>query len=125
MSNVIANWWRSQQFKLAVSRGDKKKAVKILQEIQKSGAKFSWLEKLFRDKLRLERLSQESQDEIANLRQQLTVIPESKPDLLLTPSSDFIDFISQTFNLVQHDKYKLQATGIEERIFEYLETQLV
>ncbi|BAT55285.1 involved in functional assembly of photosystem II [Nostoc sp. NIES-3756] len=125
MSNVIANWWRSQQFKLAVSRGDNKNAVKILQEIQKSGAKFSWLEKLFRDKLRLERLSQESQDEIANLRQQLTVIPESKPDLLLTPSSDFIDFISQTFNLVQHDKYKLQATGIEERIFEYLETQLV
>jgi hypothetical protein len=113
MSNVIANWWRSQKFKLAVSRGDNKKAVKILQEIQKSGAKFSWLEKLFRDKLWLERLSQEYQGEIANLRQQFAVIPESKPDLLLTPSPDFIDFIFQNFNLIQHDKHKLQATGIE------------
>ncbi|HEY9802494.1 MAG TPA: hypothetical protein V6D25_19185 [Leptolyngbyaceae cyanobacterium] len=125
MSNIIANWWRSQQFKLAVSLGNNKKAVKILHEIQKSGAKLSWIEKLFIDKLRLERLSQEYQGEITNLRQQLTVIPESKPNLTLSPNPDFIEFIYQRFNLIQHDKYKLQATGIEERMFEHLETQLV
>ncbi|WP_373530481.1 hypothetical protein [Nostoc sp.] len=53
MSNPMVNWWRSQQFKLSLKRGDIRRAMQQLQEIQKSGATFSWLEKLFRDKLQL------------------------------------------------------------------------
>ncbi|MTJ29288.1 photosystem II assembly protein [Aphanizomenon sp. UHCC 0183] len=125
MSNFIINWWRSQQFKSALQRGDTRSAVQILQEIQKSGASFSWLEKLFRDKLQLERNLQENKHETANLRNQITAAKESKSHLLLNPNAEFIKFIYQAFKLVDHDEYKLQATGIDESIFDNFEVKLV
>ena len=125
MSNFIINWWRSQQFKSALQRGDTRSAVQILQEIQKSGASFSWLEKLFRDKLQLERNLQENKHETANLRNQITAAKESKSHLLLNPNAEFIKFIYQAFKLVDHDEYKLQATGIDESIFGNFEVKLV
>ncbi|MEC4814591.1 MAG: hypothetical protein SAK29_15140 [Scytonema sp. PMC 1069.18] len=82
----IANWWRSHQFKFALQRGDTRLAIQLLQEIQKSGARFSWLEKLFRDKLQSERYLQQYKSELANLNAKLNdtlqprerrVIPES------------------------------------------------
>ncbi|WP_179063522.1 hypothetical protein [Nostoc sp. C052] len=36
MNNLIVNWWRSQQFKLSLKRGDIRRAVQLLQEIQSS-----------------------------------------------------------------------------------------
>ena len=78
MSNFIINWWRSQQFKSALCRGDTQSAIKILQAIQKSGASFSWLEKLFRDKLQLERTSQENKREIANFKEYFTLLTEHR-----------------------------------------------
>lgn len=124
MSNFIINWWRSQQLKSALRRSDHQSAVKILQEIQKSGASFSWLEKLFRDKLQLERTSQENQWEIANLKKQITEATESKSHLSLKPDREFIKYIYQTFELVDHDEYKLQVTGIDQSIFDDLEVAL-
>ena len=124
MSNFIINWWRSQQFKSALQRGDTRSAVQILQEIQKSGASFSWLEKLFRDKLQLERNLQENKHETANLRNQITAAKESNSHLLLNPNAEFIKFIYQTFELVDHDEYKLQVTGIDQSIFDDLEVAL-
>ncbi|MEH2374671.1 hypothetical protein [Nostoc sp.] len=38
MNNPIVNWWRSQQLKLSLKRGDMRRAMQLLQEIQKSGA---------------------------------------------------------------------------------------
>jgi hypothetical protein len=125
MSNFVINWWRSQQFKSALQRGDTRSAVKILQEIQKSGASFSWLEKLFRDKLQLEQNSQEHKRETANLRKQITEAKESKSHLLLNLDADFIKHIYEAFKLVEHDEYKLQATGIDESIFDDFEIRLV
>ncbi|AFZ22614.1 hypothetical protein Cylst_0240 [Cylindrospermum stagnale PCC 7417] len=125
MSNFIANWWRSQQLKSALSRGDIRSAVQLLQEIQKSGASFSWLEKLFRDKLQLERYSQEYKREKETLTKQLTEASQQNHNLLLTPDAEFVKYIYKVFNLVQHDEHKLQATGIDERIFEDFEARLV
>ncbi|MFN6540211.1 MAG: photosystem II assembly protein [Nostoc sp. EkiNYC01] len=124
MNNLIANWWRSQQFKSALRNGNTQRAVQLLQEIQKSGARFSWLEKLFRDKFQLERSSKEDKREIANLSKKLTDSPKVNNNLL-TPNEEFIKFISKNFHLVQHDKYKLQATGIDGRIFDNFESRLV
>jgi len=124
MSNFIINWWRSQQFKSALCRGDTQSAIKILQAIQKSGASFSWLEKLFRDKLQLERTSQENKREIANFKKQITEATESKSNLLLKPNTEFIKYIYQTFELVDHDEYKLQVTGIDQSIFNDFEVAL-
>ena len=125
MSNFIINWWRSQQFKSALQRGNTRSAVKILQEIKKSGASFSWLEKLFRDKLQLEQNSQEHKRETANLIKQITEAKESKSHLLLNLDADFIKHIYEAFKLVEHDEYKLQATGIDESIFDDFEVRLV
>ncbi|MDB9456273.1 photosystem II assembly protein [Dolichospermum circinale CS-1225] len=124
MSNFIINWWRSQQLKSALRRSDHQSAIKILQEIQKSGASFSWLEKLFRDKLQLERTSQENKREITNLKKQITEATESKSHLSLKPDREFIKYIYQTFELVDHDEYKLQVTGIDQSIFDDLEVAL-
>lgn len=125
MNNIIANWWRSQKLKSALKHGDTQMAVQILQEIQKSGASFSWLEKLFRDKLQLERFYRENQRETENLRKQLTTSSTEDAHLLLIPDEYLIKYINKTFNFVQHDEYKLQVTGIDERIFDAFEATLV
>ncbi|MBE9200887.1 MULTISPECIES: photosystem II assembly protein [unclassified Nodularia (in: cyanobacteria)] len=125
MSNPIANWWRSQQFNSALKRGDTKKAVQLLQAIQKSGASFSWIEKLFRDKLQLDRYSQDYKREIENLTKQITSAPHKTDNLTLAPDENFIKFIYEAFNLVQHDEYKLQVTGIDQEIFDGFEASLV
>ncbi|TVP65142.1 MAG: photosystem II assembly protein [Nodularia sp. (in: Bacteria)] len=125
MSNLIANWWRSQQFNSALKRGDTEKAVQLLQAIQKSGASFSWIEKLFRDKLQLDRYSQDYKREIENLTKQITSAPHQTDNFTLVPDKKFIKFIYETFNLVQHDEYKLQVTGIDQEIFNGFEASLV
>ncbi|MEH2335475.1 photosystem II assembly protein [Nostoc sp.] len=124
MNNPIVNWWRSQQFKLSLKRGDIRRAVQLLQEIQKSGATFSWLEKLFRDKLQLERYFQEYKRQTETLSEQLTAF-QQKANLILLPDEEFIKYIYKVFNLIEHDEYKLQSTGIDERIFDDFESRLV
>ncbi|MEH2265284.1 photosystem II assembly protein [Nostoc sp.] len=125
MNNLIINWWRSQQFKFSLKRGEIHRAVQLLQEIQKSGARFSWLEKLFRDKLQLERYSQEYKRQTETLSQQLTEKSKQKDNFILMPDEEFIKYIYKVFNLIQHDEYKLQSTGIDERIFDDFESSLV
>ncbi|MEH2231975.1 MAG: photosystem II assembly protein [Nostoc sp.] len=125
MNNPIVNWWRSQQLKLSLKRGDIRRATQLLQEIQKSGARFSWLEKLFRDKLQLERYSQEYKRQTETLSKQLTEASQQKDNLILMPDEEFVKYIYKAFNLIQHDEYKLQSTGIDERIFDDFESKLV
>jgi hypothetical protein len=136
MSNAIANWWRSQQFKSALQRGDMRVAIKLLQEIKKSGAKFSWLEKLFRDKLQLESSSQQDKKEVANLSFKLTEALQQQENLnevafdkqdsfILKPEAEFINFVSKAFKLVEHDVTKIQSTSLDERIFDDFEARLV
>jgi SAM-dependent methyltransferase len=125
MSNILVNWWRSQQFKSALQRGDIGRAISILKAIQKSGAKFSWLEKLFRDKLQLERSNLDSKKQIASLSRKFQQSSQQIENLLLTPNAEFINHIYKCFKLVHHDEYKLQSTGVYEQIFDELEDQLV
>jgi len=136
MVNFIKNWWRSQQFKSALQQGNTKLGLQLLQKIKKSGAKFSWLERLFRDKLQFERSSQEYKQETENLNLQLKealnrldaikiqeAFDESVDFLKL--DDEFIKFVYKKFQLIEHDEYKLQCTGIDERIFDDFEAQLV
>ncbi|MGB3653375.1 MAG: photosystem II assembly protein [Rivularia sp. (in: cyanobacteria)] len=134
MIKLISNWWRSFQFKSALQQGNKLQAIKLLRVIEKSGARLSYLEKLFREKLQLEDYAKQYKQETAILSgklntalQQLEQKPavENKPNLILTPDQEFINFIYKTFNLIQHDENKLQCTGIDERTFDDFEAQLV
>jgi hypothetical protein len=72
MSNLLANWWRSRQFRAALKNGNTKLAEQLLYQILKSGSRLSWLEKLFKDKLKFERSQRELQREVAGLRRQLS-----------------------------------------------------
>lgn len=41
------------------------------------------------------------------------------------PNEEFFKYIYKVFKLIQHDEYKLQSTGIDERIFDDFESRLV
>lgn len=138
MIKLISNWWRSFQFKLSLQQGNKPQAIKLLRVIEKSGVRLSYLEKLFRDKLQLEDYAKQYKQEAAILSGKLNAASqelEQKPDLSvafenqnnlkLTSDREFIKFIYKTFNLIPHDDNKLQCTGIDERIFDDFEAQLV
>lgn len=130
MNNKIANWWRSQQFKFAIMRGDTRLAVKLLQEIQKSGARFSWLEKLFRDKLQSEQSIHQYKQEVANLSSQIRKsfqeVENLKQKTQFYPiDSELVNHIVNIFKIIELDKNKLQCTGIDETTFYTLEKSLV
>ncbi|WP_460201838.1 photosystem II assembly protein [Scytonema sp. NUACC21] len=108
-----------------------------MQEIQQSGAKLSWLEKLFRDNLQSESYLQQSKRELASLSAQLnealqrlekSEFQEALDKInnnILAPDKEFIIYVNKVFQIVQHDENKLQVTGIDERIFEDFEVRLV
>ncbi|MBD2663491.1 hypothetical protein B6N60_03384 [Richelia sinica FACHB-800] len=125
MSNIFVKWWLHQQFKSALNSGNTRKAIQLLKQIQSAGFKLSYLEQLFKDKLKLERTAIEHQREIINLRKQVTEVSQRGSNLLLNPAPDFLQYIYTTFNLVDHDDYKIQVTGIDAEIFDDLEQQLV
>jgi hypothetical protein len=77
MSNFLANWWRSQQLKSALKKGDTRRAMQLLQESQKSGARLSWLERLFRDKLKSDESCSELKREASAARRQLTEVGQN------------------------------------------------
>ncbi|MBV6621891.1 MAG: photosystem II assembly protein [Rivularia sp. (in: Bacteria)] len=140
MIKFISKWWLSFQFKLALQQGNKLQAIKLLRVIEKSGARLTNLEKLFRDKLQFEQSAKQYKQEAAILSGKLnTALQELKQkadlpaavknqnqnNLKLTSDREFIKYIYKTFNLIQHDDSKLQCTGIDERIFDDFEAQLV
>lgn len=150
MSNTIANWLRSRKFKSALKQSDTRVAEQLLQEIQQSGAKLSWLEKLFRDKLQSDESGYESEREAAAARRQLTEVRhnleaefsrqkleleeslrqrsqklfEPTESFLLTPNSDYINFVIQQFQILDIDEHIIQCTGIDSNIFEPLQIKL-
>ena len=157
MSNAIAKWLRSKSanwlrsFRLwwALRQGNTSQAKRVLKEIERSGAKFSWLEELFQNRLpgeNREASGQEDRDarnyreEIAALKRQVEELlqqkeqlerekvfdafePEASPEILI-PNREFIDFVTDSFQLRDLDEGKIQATGICDRIFDPFEADL-
>jgi hypothetical protein len=71
MINWLIAKWRSYQFKLALKQGKFKKAQSLLQEIEKSGVKLSWLEKLYQQQLKTEQSLSFYRQEVGYLSQRL------------------------------------------------------
>ena len=135
MSNSLVNWWRSRQFNTALKQGNERQAKQLLQEIENSGKKLSWLEQLFRKKLQSEQSLSVYKRDLASLSGRLELALQKIEDLeqiqnfychknLLVPDGDFIQFIRRSFNFIEHDEYKLQCTGIENRVFDDFEAKL-
>jgi len=135
MNNPLANWWRSQKFNQAVKSQNNRLAQTLLKEIQNSGAKLSWQEKLYKDRLQLEKLLQQKNDRIqkgdrrlAELEVQVGFgqldIPGYIDELNLLPDTKFIEVISQKFKLKECDASMIQCTGIHEKVFDNFEQHL-
>jgi vacuolar-type H+-ATPase subunit I/STV1 len=135
MSNPLVNWWRSRQFNAALKQGNERQAKQLLQEIENSGTKLSWLEQLFRKKLQSEQSLSVYKRDLASLSGRLKLALQTIEELeqkqkfyendnLLVPNADFIQFIYTSFNFIEHDEHKLQSTGIERHIFEDFEAKL-
>ena len=136
MNNPLANWWRSQKFNQAVKSQNNRLAHKLLKEIQNSGAKLSWQEKLYKDRLQLEKLLQKKNDRIkegdrhlAELEVQLSFgqLDDSLAgidELTLFPNTKFIEYISKAFKLIECDASMVQCTGIDEKVFNNFEQHL-
>ncbi len=132
----MINLWRSLRFQLALRTGNTPQAEKLVLEIQHSGARLSLLERLFRNKLQAEKSLQEYKREIVALYEQIESLenqlgnlpqpPENSPSVrsTLTPEPKFVDFISKSFKLVEHDENLLQCTGIFRRVFDELDANL-
>ena len=124
MSNLIANWWRSQQFRRAVKQGNIRQATQLLRSIQKSGAKLSWSEKLCRDKLKGDRELREQNRELSSLKAKLAelncqILFEEAENLNLQPDAKFVEHIETSLKLIEHDESLLQCTGIESCIHDF------
>jgi len=120
MTNPLINWWRSSQFRSALKQGNLRAARDILQQIETSGAKLSWLEELFKKQLKTEESLAFYRQEVASFSKRLNLVSDNK----LTPDAAFIDFIHKSLKLIEHDEGKLQCTGIEERVFDDFEANL-
>jgi hypothetical protein len=137
MINIIINWWRSQQFKLALRRGNTQKAVKILHDIQKSGARFSWVEKLFKEQIQLENILQNEQRQNKILQKKVAEVShkldETKfqyafdypSDSRLQPQALLVADTLKKLELFNYDNTKITSTGIDRNIFDDLEKSLV
>lgn len=106
MSNWLNNWWHSCQFRTALKQGKISLAEQKLKEIEKSGARLSVLEQLFKSKLKTEKYLHVRNQETVSLRKTLqdklqevaeleSKLNSTKSDSnLLKPNQEFIQFIS-------------------------------
>ncbi|MEG4809496.1 photosystem II assembly protein [Microcoleus sp. F8-D3] len=136
MSNPLVNWWRSHKFNEAVKSQNNRLAKQLLKEIQNSGAKLSWQQKLFKERLQLEKLLQEKNDRIKEgdrhleeLELQLSFgqLDDSLAridELTLFPNKKFIEYISTAFKLIDCDASMIQCTGIDDKVFNNFEQHL-
>lgn len=135
-NNLIANWWRSFQFRNALAKGNARLAEQLLLEIQKSGTKLSLIQKLFKDQLQTEKISRDYRQQISaqyrqlsQLRQQLETLPSNlevdklSPEVI-TPDREFIQFVANSFKLIEHDQNMIQCTGIDPDVFNDFEESL-
>ncbi|MEG4342209.1 photosystem II assembly protein [Microcoleus sp. A003_D6] len=136
MSNPLANWWRSHKFNEAVKSQNNRLAKQLLKQIQNSGAKLSWQQKLYKERLQLEKLLQKTNDRIKEgdrhleeLELQLSFgqLDDSLAridELTLFPDTKFIEYISNSFKLIDCDESMIQCTGIDEKVFNNFEQHL-
>lgn len=131
----MQRWSRSCQFRHALEQGNFQQADKWLQEIQDSGEKLSCLEIMYRDRQHTQQLCQEQKQEISTLKRKLSEFQSSRPlDIQefanlfepqhLTPNAQFIEYVTQSFKIIELDPNLWQCTGIEPRTFNDFEASL-
>jgi SAM-dependent methyltransferase len=123
MINKLVNWWRSYQFRSALKQGKIIKAKRLLTEIESSGVRLSWLEKLYKKLIVSENNISQYKQKILSLQDQLTGLLQSQEKLEV--DFNFIKYVRSCFKFIEYDEGKCQVTGIDEMSFDSLEIALV
>ena len=137
MINWFKSRWRSYQFASALKAKKLKRAEKIFQEIQKSDANLSILESIYLENQRLLSSLDTYKKETLSLRKQVSGI-QAIQKLVALPiaiklENDIIDVNSEIVKFICHEtKFKfesgdtefLQFTGIDNEVFDNLESKL-
>jgi len=123
MINWLVNLWYNYQLKLALKQNRQIKAQKLLQRLEKSGAKLSVVAKLYQDWLK-------SNNSLICYRQEISLLTrrlqEVTPDTYyLQPQTEVINYIYDCFQLINVDSHLIQSTGIDQAVFVALEQELV
>ena len=101
MSNPLTNWLQSRKFKAALNQGNIQLAQELFENKQRVGARLSLLEKVFRDKIKLEESSNNYEREVLVLRAQISKNSEVI-EQLTTKYKQIEQFIESTRNQVKH-----------------------
>ena len=137
MINWFKSRWRSYQFASALKAKKLKRAEKIFQEIQKSDANLSILESIYLENQRLLSSLDTYKKETLSLRKQVSGIQAIQKLVALPVASklanDTIEVNSEIVKFICHEtKFKfesgdtefLQFTGIDNEVFDNLESKL-
>ena len=136
MVHLLINWWHSWRLRTAIKKENYRLAKQLIKQRQ-SGAKLSFIEKIWQKYLQAEDDSRNYRQEIKALQKQLTEVNQKlealenkqfidafEPENILAKDSKFIDFVGQVFQLMDKDPHKIQVTGIDQRIFDPFEAEL-
>ncbi|MBD2580406.1 photosystem II assembly protein [Oscillatoria sp. FACHB-1406] len=136
MSNIFNNWLRSRRFRQALEGGKLELAETIFREIEQSRAPLSLLERVYRKQLYAEQDLKSRLHENISLRgkvqQQIRKIEDldrefkrqSSEVARLEPSPEFIEFVTNRFQLSDRESPLLKCTGIDEQTFDDFEHRL-
>ncbi len=106
MSNLLVDWWRSRQFSAALKKGNTYLAQQLLEETQRTGARLSLLERVFRDRLQSDKSSAQYEREVLVLREQISqalqTIEKSSTD-----KQQFEQFLADVRNQLRQKEQEL------------------
>ena len=123
MINWLSNYWHNYQLKIALKQGKHSKAKRLLNQLEKSGNKLSYLASLYKQQLVNNNSLAYYQAEVNCLTHQLKEI--TPDDYHLKPQPEFINYIHQSFKINKIDRSLIQSTGIDKPAFTDLEIALV
>ena len=118
----IQSWLYNWQLKQAIEREKLNRADRFLKKLESLEVELPLIAKLYRHKLTAEKLVKNYQRETVILNQRLR--DTSDFGYFLKANIHFIEHIHRVFKLIEHDRYKVQVTGIDRPIFEQLEIAL-
>ncbi|MBO9997551.1 MAG: photosystem II assembly protein [Cyanobacteria bacterium SID2] len=123
MIDALVRWWRSQQLRRTLIKGNRRDAAKQLQSIRRSKTNLSWWEALFLEVLQLQQQNTDAKKQLAKLRQKLRQSYASRIQTFI-PNPEIVRSISQMFSLREVDDGMIQCTGIDNVVFSKLEKEL-
>jgi hypothetical protein len=137
MIELIKNWWNSLYVITALNNNNFDLAERRLAKLKIQKSPILGIAKLLNKKKQAETELEDAKQEIKKLKQEVIEFRQKvnfleleqlfdNPDArgLLTPDSNLIDFITNSFHVVEHDRARLQVTGIDRTVFDPFEHEL-